>query len=156
MNILSHLKRFWRFHGLIAGAISISVLTLGCAVQDPAFFEGTWVVTKVYQPGISAQSATEANEVLGSSLVYHSDGAHLNQQACESPKYTEQKIDAEDIASRFKIKGNALGFDDGKITQVELSCENGAQALGSVLLFQEHNVAYTVFDGTFFRIEKTL
>ncbi|MBQ4829061.1 hypothetical protein J8L84_07210 [Alteromonas sp. MMG017] len=156
MNILSHLKRFWRFHGLIAGAISISVLTLGCAVQDPAFFEGTWVVTQAYQPGISAHSATEANDVLGSSLVYHADGAQLNQQACESPTYTEEKIDSDQIATSFKIEGNALGFDDGKITQVELSCANGPQALGSVLLFQEHNVAYTVFDGTFFRIEKTI
>lgn len=156
MNILSHLKRFWRFHGLIAGAISISVLTLGCAVQDPAFFEGTWVVTKAYQPGISAQSATEAKEVLGSSLVYHSDSAQLNQQACESPTYTEKKVDSDELVASFKIAGNALGFDDGKITQVELSCANGPQALGSVLLFQEHKVAYTVFDGTFFRIEKTL
>ncbi len=106
MNILSHLKRFWRFHGLIAGAISISFLTLGCAVQDPAFFEGTWVVTQAYQPGISAQSATEAKEVLGSSLVYHSDGAQLNQQACESPTYAEEKIDSDQIAASFKIALN--------------------------------------------------
>ncbi|MDO6568533.1 hypothetical protein Q4561_15785 [Alteromonas sp. 1_MG-2023] len=156
MNILSHFKRFWRFHGLIAGAISVSVLTLGCAVKDPAFFEGTWVVTEAYQPGISAQSESEADEMLGSSLVYRSDGAHLNQQACLSPEYSEKKIDVAEVALSFKIDSDLLGFDDGKVTQVELVCENGAQELGSVLLYQEHSVAYTVFDGTFFRIEKTL
>jgi len=71
-------------------------------------------------------------------------------------KRLQEKIDSDQIATSFKIEGNALGFDDGKITQVELACANGPQALGSVLLFQEHNVAYTVFDGTFFRIEKTI
>ena len=44
----------------------------------------------------------------------------------------------------------------GKVTQVTIDCGLGAKDIGSTLVFQEDTTAYTVFDGTFYRIEKTL
>lgn len=156
MSILRHIKSFWRFHGLIVAAISASVLTLGCAVKEPAFFEGTWIVTNAYQPETLTKLSIDVDSVLGSSFIYHSNTAHLNQQQCELPKYKKRKMDHDEVVAQYHVDSSALGFDDGHITQVVLTCENNVQGLGSVLLFQEHTAAYTVFDGIFFRIEKTL
>ena len=60
MGVVRHFKRFWRFHSFIALSLSVSAFTLGCAVKEPAFFEGTWVVTEAHQPGISAVSPQQA------------------------------------------------------------------------------------------------
>lgn len=156
MSILRHFKGFWRFHGLIVASICASVLTLGCAVKEPAFFEGTWVVTNVYQPETIKLNRAEVEGILGSSFVYHNDTAHLNQQQCVSPRYEKRKMNHAEVAQQYNVKANALGFDDRHITQVVLTCGNNTQGLGSVLLFQEHTTAYTVYNGVFYRIEKTL
>lgn len=154
--ILRHFSRFWRFHGLIAAAISVCVLMLGCAVKDPAYFEGTWVVTDAFQPGVSTYDSKKANSILGSSFVYKKEAAHLNQIQCDSPQYKEDSLNASDVSMLYKVNADALGFDSGQVTQVELTCKNNKQGLGSLLLFQKHTAAYTLLDGTFYRIEKTL
>ena len=64
MSIVGHVKRFWRFHSLIIGAFGICAFTLGCAVQEPAYYEGTWVVTKAYNVGVSAHSSIESEKFL--------------------------------------------------------------------------------------------
>lgn len=155
MSILRHIQGFWRFHGFIVAAISVSVLTLGCAVKEAAYFEGTWIVTKAYQPE-TTQKEVDVDSLLGSSFIYHPDTAHLNQQQCVLPRYQKRKMNHDELAAQYHVDSSALGFDDGHITQVVLTCENNVQGVGSVLLFQEHTAAYTVFDGVFFRIEKTL
>lgn len=145
-----------RSHSLIVAAVSVSVLMFGCAVKTPAYFEGTWVVTEAIQPGFNTGPVSKDNPILGSSFVYQQDTAHLNQVQCESPQYKKDNLDASDLGILYKISPDALGFDDGHVTQVELTCDNSTQPLGSMLLFQEHTAAYTLLDGTFYRMEKTL
>ena len=88
MSIVGHVKRFWRFHSLIIGAFGICAFTLGCAVQEPAYYEGTWVVTKAYNVGVSAHSSIESEKFLGRSVTYASDSAKLDQAFCEAPVYS--------------------------------------------------------------------
>ena len=136
MSIVGHVKRFWRFHSLIIGAFGICALTLGCAVHEPAYYEGTWVVTKAYNVGVSAHSSIESEKFLGRSVTYASDSAKLDQAFCESPGYSTKS--------------------DDEITEVSWSCLDNSAIMGSTLIFQEGGSAYTLVDGTFLKLEKTL
>jgi hypothetical protein len=156
LSIVGHVKRFWRFHSLIIGAFGICAFTLGCAVQEPAFYEGTWVVTKAYNPGISAHSVSESEKFLGRSVTYASDTAKLDQTLCELPVYSTKNISNQDFYAAFKVSPSSLGFSDDKITEVNLSCSEGTDVLGSTLIFQENGNTYTLVDGTFLKLEKTL
>lgn len=156
MSIVGHVKRFWRFHSLIIGAFGICALTLGCAVKEPAYYEGTWVVTKAYNMGISAHSASEAEQFLGRSVTYEQSAAKLDQAFCESPVYTSQNITGEEFFAAYRTSASSLGFSDDKITQVDLGCSDNSAVIGSTLIFQENSNAYTLVDGTFLKLEKTL
>lgn len=176
MNIIGHLKRFWRFHSLVLGAVSISALTLGCAMHEPAYYEGTWVVTAAHPPVETTQhttqpnvaqlgvaqssaaqpSAAQPNEFLGSSVVYSSVSARLDQYLCEAPTYTERTIAPSAIELDYKVSYASLGFSNDKISLVELSCSNDGVSIGSQLLYQENTLAYTHVDGTFLKLEKAV
>lgn len=156
LSLIGHAKRFWRLHGLFLGALSMSVFALGCAVQEPAFYEGTWVVTKAYQPGVSAHSKKEAEHFLGSSIIYTPQSAKLDQHVCESPIYKSEKLKVDDFQFNYQVSVQELGFSNDSVTQVSLTCEDGESSLGSLMLFQENTNAYTLVDGTFFKLEKTL
>lgn len=156
MSIVGHVKRFWRFHSLIIGAFGICALTLGCAVHEPAYYEGTWVVTKAYNVGVSAHSSIESEKFLGRSVTYASDSAKLDQAFCEAPVYSTKNISNQDFYAAFKASPSSLGFSDDKITEVSLSCLDNSAIMGSTLIFQEGGSAYTLVDGTFLKLEKTL
>ncbi|BCO20774.1 hypothetical protein KUC3_36310 [Alteromonas sp. KC3] len=156
MSISGHFKRFWRFHGLILGAMSISVLTLGCAVQEPAFYEGTWVVTESYQSGADSGSGLETKRILGRSITYEASFAKLDQYQCDTPTYASEDLNVEELQRQYHVSAQALGFSDDTITQVQLDCASLDKPLGATLLFQENTYAYTTIDGVFFKLEKTL
>ena len=166
MNIIGHLKRFWRFHSLVLGALSISALTLGCAIHEPAYYEGTWVVTAAHPSADTAKnkvqlrtaqpSVAQPNEFLGSSVVYSSVSARLDQYLCEAPTYTERTIAPSAIELDYKVSYASLGFSNDKISLVELSCKNAGISIGSQLLYQENTLAYTLVDGTFLKLEKAV
>ena len=156
MSIVGHVKRFWRFHSLIVGALGICALTLGCAVQEPAYYEGTWIVTKAYHVGASVHSTTESEQFLGRSVTYEQTQAKLDQALCESPVYTSQSMTGEDFYAAFGAPPSSLDFSDDSITQVSLACSDNSANIGSTLVFQENSHAYTLVDGTFLKLEKTL
>ncbi|NDV93213.1 hypothetical protein GTH32_18745 [Alteromonas sp. 345S023] len=156
MSVVSHAKRFWRFHSFIAIAVSVSALTLGCAVKEPAFYEGTWVITEAHGARVSAVSPSEANTLLGRSLYYAKDSAKLTFQQCPSPQYSTTTLKLDDFAKRYNIDTNTLKFRPGTVTEVILECGDEHPDVGSILVYQENTAAYTVFDGTFYRIEKTI
>lgn len=166
MNIIGHLKRFWRFHSLVLGALSISALTLGCAMHEPAYYEGTWVVTAAHPSAETAKntvqlrtaqpSVAQPSELLGSSVVYSSLSARLDQYLCEAPTYTERTIAPSAIELDYKVSYASLGFSNDKISLVELSCKNAGISIGSQLLYQENTLAYTHVDGTFLKLEKAV
>ena len=57
---------------------------------------------------------------------------------------------------KLKASPSSLGFSDDKITEVSLSCLDNSAIMGSTLIFQEGGSAYTLVDGTFLKLEKTL
>ena len=171
MSLIGHLKRFWRFHSLVLGTLSISALTLGCAMHEPAYYEGTWVVTALHpsaetaqntvqlrtaQPSVAQANAAQPSKFLGSSVVYSSVSARLDQYLCEAPTYTERTIAPSAIELDYKVSYASLGFSNDKISLVELSCSNDGVSIGSQLLYQENTLAYTHVDGTFLKLEKAV
>ena len=156
LSIIGHVKRFWRFHSLIIGAFGICALTLGCAVQEPAYYEGTWVVTKAYSVGITAHSTAESEQFLGRSVTYEKETAKLDQVFCESPVYTSEEMSGSDFHATFGASPSSLDFSDDTITQVSFACSDNEAIMGSTLIFQENINTYTLVDGTFLKLEKTL
>lgn len=136
--------------------MSISVLTLGCAVQEPAFYEGTWVVTESYQSGADSDSGLETQRILGRSITYEASFAKLDQYQCDTPTYASEELNVEELQREYHVSAQALGFSDDTITQVQLDCASLDKPLGATLLFQENTYAYTTIDGVFFKLEKTL
>ena len=134
LSIVGHVKRFWRFHSLIIGAFGICAFTLGCAVQEPAYYE----------------------QFLGRSVTYASDSAKLDQALCASPVYSSKEISGEEFHTAFKVSPSSLGFSDDSVTEVSLSCAEETANMGATILFQENSQAYTLVDGTFLKLEKTL
>jgi hypothetical protein len=156
VSVVNHVKRFWRFHSFIAIAVSVSALTLGCAVKEPAFYEGTWVITEAHGARVSAVSPSDANKLLGRSLYYAKDSAKLTVQQCLNPQYHTTTLKLEDFAQRYNIDTNTLKFRPGAVKEVTLECVGERTEVGSTLVYQENTAAYTVYDGTFYRIEKTI
>ncbi len=156
MSIVRHVKRFWRFHSLALGALGLAVLTLGCAANEPAFYEGTWVVTEAYLPTEGQPSVTETKRILGSSITYSSAFAKLDQDVCETPTYQSKQVTTDMLEASYQVSSNELGFSAGSITQIQLSCTNQIDTVGATLLFQDDTLAYTTVDGALFKIEKTL
>jgi hypothetical protein len=72
------------------------------------------------------------------------------------PVYSTKNISNQDFYAAFKVSPSSLGFSDDKITEVNLSCSEGTDVLGSTLIFQENGNTYTLVDGTFLKLEKTL
>lgn len=156
MSIIGHIKRFWRFHGLLIGALSISAFTLGCAVQEPAYYEGTWVVTEAHQGSASMNDVAAQSEFLGRSVIYSPTLARLDQDVCESPVYSERALAPSALEQNYDVSYASLGFSNDQIRLVELSCVNDDVSIGSRLLYQENTLAYTHVDGTFLKLEKAV
>lgn len=156
MRFVEHVKGFWRFHCLILGSFLISVVTLGCAVQEPAFYEGTWVVTEARQSGNPAYFANDTASYLGRSVTYSKDYAKLDQISCHTPNYTAHDINVDDFVHQFNTSPISLGFSDDSITEVMLSCSGSNARLGTTLLYQENTYTYTLIDDVFLKLEKTL
>lgn len=156
MSVVGHVRRFWRFHSLIAIALSLSALTLGCAVKEPAFYEGTWVITEAHGAGMNTAPSTQDKNQLGRSLYYAKDNAKLSYHQCNAPHYNAQPMKLKDFSERYHLDGKKLRFHSGTITEVTLECKDTDADVGSILVYQEDTLAYTVFDGTFYRIEKSL
>ena len=90
MNIIGHLKRFWRFHSLVLGAVSISALTLGCAMHEPSYYEGTWVLTAAHPPVETTQHTTQPNVSAQFDIGAHAGGNIINKISdvqAKKPKY---------------------------------------------------------------------
>jgi hypothetical protein len=153
VKVVHHVKRFWRFHGLIAAAITLSAVTLGCAVKEPAYFEGTWIVTDTYQQGGSAID-NNSSLLLGRSIQLSQSNAQLNQAHCDSPIYHVTSLNTEQFETAFAMPSSKLGFDDGAITHVTLECANHTPKFGSEFLFQPYSFAYISTDDAFFKVEK--
>ena len=154
MRVVHHVKRFWRFHGLIAAAITLSAVTLGCAVKEPAYFEGTWIVTDAYQH-VDSPADENSALLLGRSLQLSQTTAQLNQAQCDSPIYHVTSLNTEQFEASFAMPSSELGFDDGAITHVTLECANQTPNFGSELVFQPYSFAYISTDNAFFKVEKT-
>ena len=150
-------------------------------MHEPAYYEGTWVVTaahssadiakntvqlrtaqpsvaqpSVAQPSVAQPNAVQPSEFLGSSVVYSSVSARLDQYLCEAPTYTERTIAPSAIELDYKVSYASLGFSNDNISLVELSCKNDGVSIGSQLLYQENTLAYTHVDGTFLKLEKAV
>ncbi|MEQ3638256.1 MAG: hypothetical protein ABNH03_00745 [Alteromonas sp.] len=153
VKIIGHVKRFWKFHSLIIGAFGICALTLGCAIHEPSFYEGTWVITDTYQNEKSSQN-TSKSRVLGSSFTYSATSAQLDQFACEVPEYDTQRLSSDDFYSQYKVDPQRIGFSRDDVTKIELTCASDVATLGRTLLIQQSDNAVIPANGTFFRLEK--
>ena len=153
MKIIGHVKRFWKFHSLIIGAFGICALTLGCAIKEPAVYEGTWVVTDAYPQGASSVSDS-ADRVLGSSVTYSAKSARLDQATCNVPVYKSERLNSDNFLFRYSVEQQQIGFTSDDVIEITLSCSSDTSDLGRTLLLQQDAYAVTPSKGMFFRLEK--
>ena len=153
VKIIGHVKRFWKFHSLILGAFGICALTLGCAIHEPSFYEGTWVITDTYQDETRYQN-TGKSSALGSSFTYSATSARLDQFTCEVPEYETQRLSSDDFYSQYKVDPQRIGFSRDDVTKIELTCASDVVTLGRTLLIQQSDNAVIPANGLFFRLEK--
>ncbi|MGH9856998.1 MAG: hypothetical protein ACRD4B_04040, partial [Acidobacteriota bacterium] len=118
---------------------SVSLLLLlfmacGQAGKVP-FNAGTWVVTDHKAARISAMDRQEADSWVGKVAQYTQEKAVFDGKVCQSPVYERRTIQTEEFYSEFRISPQSLGYEQGPIEAIEVSCGNNAWVTpGSTLL----------------------
>ncbi|WP_346795979.1 hypothetical protein R5M92_10950 [Halomonas sp. Bachu 37] len=71
---------------------------------------GSWKITDVRFPGITAMTEQEADEWIGHTIHYNEDSASRNGQVCTDPTYTMDTISAHDFASMNRVSFEMLAL----------------------------------------------
>lgn len=126
-----------------------------CAVKEPSVIQGTWVITDAITPGYSASQTGEAQSWLGQSLRYEQNALMLGQTSCRNPQYQENKTSAETFRQQYKVELKALDIYDDSVHAVNVSCDKQSSVPGQTVFLTASGDAFTVWDGVFYKMEKT-
>lgn len=140
-------------------ALMAAMLLLGavsCAVREPDAVAGTWVITEAIVPGQSSLSAEEADAWLGQSFHYGTENLTLGRTSCASAHYEETKTSAAEFKQHYDTELKALNIYDDSIQSISVSCDGQSPMPGQTILLSASGHTYTVWDGVFFKMEKTV
>lgn len=140
---------------VIIGALLLVSVVTSCAIRDPKPVEGTWVITDAVMPGISEANPQEARQWFGQSYHYGANNLVLGQIQCQSPVYSEQRLNAEEFNAQFNVPLSTLGAGKQDIQAYQISCDNDELLPGQQLFITGHREAYMLWDGVFYKMEKT-
>ncbi len=141
---------------LIGAVIATLILASSCAVREPKQVEGTWVITDAVAPGISAMSKEQAKQWLGQSYHYGADQLLLGQIQCEGPVYQEQKLNDSQFTQTYHVPLSMLGAGLTKVQAFTVACDSGESMPGQTVFLTGHQEAFMLWDGVFFKMEKTV
>lgn len=118
---------------------------------------GAWTVVGFRTPGVSAMSADEAARWKGRTIELSPQSAAIGADACDTPGYETITAPADSLlATDYRIAPAALGLPaGGTLDLTRVTCSGEAWlAPGGVLLHAGQDRAFTVWDGTFFELER--
>ena len=140
---------------IIAATAAVLVLASSCAVRQPEQVEGTWVVTEALNTSTSAMSSNQAKQWLGQSYHYGAEQLILGQIQCQSPTYKKEQLDKSEFEQQFHVPLATLGKGLTDVDTFSIECNRGASIPGQTVFLTGHHEAYILWDGVFFKLEKT-
>lgn len=136
---------------------SLVVLTLvavACSSSPPEPFHGTWRVTAVATPGISALSPADAARQVGAEASFDARRARFGAQTCDGPSYTRRVLSATTFADAYGVTPQQLRLDGDQVAMVDILCASGSLDAGSSLILRPDGSMLTLWDGVFFELRK--
>lgn len=140
---------------LIIGTATMLVLASSCALRQPEQVEGTWIVTEALTTGNSAMSSNQAKQWLGQSYHYGAQKLILGQVQCQAPEYQKSQLNDKEFSQQYNVPLTTLGNGLTDVETFSIECNRGAKIPGQTVFLTSHQEAYIVWDGVFFKLEKT-
>ncbi len=116
---------------------------------------GDWEIVGHRAPGISAMSSEEAKQWVGGKASYSDSMATFTDESCDDPSYHWSWVTAEQFFRSFRVSPETLGIKATSIGIVNVLCQGEDWfAPGSVLIKQNQDKFFTLWDGIFFELEQ--
>ena len=132
----------------LVGAVS-------CAVREPGEIEGTWIITEAIAPTNNEASINDSQMWLGQSFHYGPENLTLGRTFCKSAEYDETKLSAAEFKQDYNIGLRELDIHDNAVRTVSVTCDEAERLPGQTVLLAASGKAYTVWNGAFYKMEKT-
>jgi hypothetical protein len=134
--------------------VVLTLVTAACSSSPTEPFHGTWRVTAVATPGISALSPADAARQVGAEASFDASRARFGAQTCDSPSYTRRVLSATTFADAYGVTPRQLRLDGEQVAMVDILCASGSLDAGSSLILRPDGSMLTLWDGVFFELRK--
>lgn len=129
-----------------------TLLSPGCT---SSWYLGVWEVTDARFPGISAMGLEEARTWFGSKAVYSNSKVTFRGERCEAPQFKLESLTEENFRSEYKAAFTDLGIESTSAEILEVRCPSRWIVPASAFIKVNADTGYIVWDGVFFKLEKT-
>jgi hypothetical protein len=134
--------------------LALALLAAACSSSPTEPFHGTWRVTAVATPGISALSPADAARQVGAEASFDARRARFGAQTCEGVSYTRRVLSAGIFAEAYGVTAQQLRLDTDQIAMVDILCASGSLDAGTSLILRPDGSMLTLWDGVFYEVRK--
>ena len=135
--------------------ILIFLLLIAKPVYAGEWYFGEWKVTGFKFAPVSAMDERTARAWTGAVASYSESSVNFMNEVCNKPVYKIVNMKEGDFYSDYRLTFKMLGIKDAGVTIIEVGCPSAWVAAGATLIRVNNNVAYTLWDGVFFKLEKS-
>ncbi|MCG5501385.1 hypothetical protein [Ectothiorhodospira lacustris] len=138
-----------------AAMVVAALLMAGCSqkVSDEGFF-GVWTVEGFTTTEDAALTEEETQALVGRNGVYSKHIAHFEDIQCLKPGYVVHALEPEAFVEHYGITPQALGFPEGEVTTVEITCFDTPLEEPMSLLLKGEETLITAWNGVFFEARR--
>jgi hypothetical protein len=136
----------------VAAPILIAFLIACGPSSPPEPFHGTWKVTSVLAPGVSAPPGGAVP--VGTEVSFEADEAAFGARSCDEPAYTRRSLSFQTFTEAYRVAPDQLSLTAEPVGMVDLSCGNGSLEAGSTLILRPDGSMLTMWDGVFYELKK--
>ncbi|MBK1674212.1 hypothetical protein CKO35_13035 [Ectothiorhodospira shaposhnikovii] len=138
-----------------AAILTAALLMAGCGqkASDEGFY-GLWTVTGVTTTAQSTMTDDEAQSLVGRHGVYSRHAAHFEAGQCLKPGYLVEPLTDEAFMERYGLSPRELGFPEGPVPHVEITCFDTPLDEPMSLLPKGDETLFIVWNGVFFETQR--
>lgn len=130
------------------------VAVSGCSSEPAEPFHGTWRVTAVAAPGVSAAAPAVAARQVGVEASFAPGRAQFGDRTCEGATYTRRVMAAATFTEAYRVTPQQLSLGGDQVAMVDILCTSGALDAGSSLILRNDGSMLTLWDGAFYELRR--